>query len=167
MFYLYALLGGTLGSQIEALRVTCKELFGVNDAHRYPVHVTLTRHFSLNVEMVGEYLALLAKHFTAVGPFRVVGLKRVKRTGLVVLELQHDLIAEATKNWALELGRRDLRIIDDRFHVTLAWNAPQYRRIFEMAQQAIDCTADVEWRVALCTPLADAEWHCYDGVPLR
>ena len=168
MFYLYALPTGTLGSQIETLRATCKDQFGLNKAHKYPVHVTLTRGFSLEAERVDEFREALSRHFAAVRPFHVGGLKHIARMQLVVLELESDGIAEATSAWTLELGRPDIEVVDAQFHVTIAWQTPSHGPICELAQKAIDCSMGVEWKIALCERLGDAgPWQCYDGVVLR
>lgn len=167
MFYLYALPGGTLGFQIETFRGTYAQTFGLNDAHKYPVHVTLTRKFALEAERVGECQQLLSKHFAAVPPFQVGRLKHIAAKELVVLELTNDAIAEATRNWALELGRPDIQVVDAQFHVTIAWKTRWHGRIFELAQEVIHRSMDVEWKIALCESLEDSRWQYYDGVVLR
>ena len=168
MFDLYALPVGTLGSQIETFRATYGQTFGLNDARKYPVHATLTRKFSLEAERMRECQQLLSKHFAAVSPFQVGRLKHISGKELVVLELENDAIAEATRNWALEIGRPDIHVVDERFHVAIAWKTRWHGRIFELAQEVIHRSMDVEWKIALCEGLAsDAGWRCYDGAVLR
>ncbi len=168
MFYLYALPVGTLGAQIETFRATYAKTFGVNKAHEYPVHVTLTHKFPLEAERVGECQQLLSKHFAQVSPFRVGGLKHIPGKELVVLELENDAIAEATRNWALEIARPDVHVVDARFHVTIAWKTRWHGRIFELAQEVIHRSMDVEWKIALCESPADSTgWRFFDGAVLR
>jgi hypothetical protein len=171
----YACPTGELEHQILAFYAASRERFGVNSAHAYPPHITLTGFFHDDQATVPRYVAALDAAHAAALAARPASLVAV--TGLACKADFHGLLFSAP--WleglaadfaarAASPSRRDAIRLKRDLHLSLAYGfRPQDGPdLGALARSLVKPGAPAGWELRLYERLADGGWRIHRGWPL-
>ncbi len=168
----YACPIGPLADQLQHYYARAQREFGLNAAHRYPAHITLTGFFHDVPASIPSYLSWLTD-----------SLKQAEYPAqIVITELMcephfHGLLIDSP--WLRRLAahfaalaqsptRVDAVRLKDWLHLSLAYEflPKQHAGLTTLAQTCVDLHAYVDWDVRFYERMSGDAWHCHGAWPL-
>ncbi|MBC8162950.1 MAG: hypothetical protein H7Z42_17215 [Roseiflexaceae bacterium] len=174
-YIVYACPRGVLGEQIERYFAASRTQYGLNAAHRYPPHCTLTGFFHDQEDALGVYTQALAEAQQLASACRPA--RAIEITDMQLGEQWHGLTLESA--WlkgmiasfaqrAASPTRRDALRLKDWLHLSLAYEFPAAQRepLARLAQAHVDPAAQVAWELRLYERQPGDTWTCHSAWPL-
>ena len=167
-FIIYACPVGELNKQIEKYLDRCRELYGINSAHKYMPHCTLTGFFYAKLDSISIYLKALDKAYSEARnnldlEVKIKQLTFNKNWHGLELEAENlkTLIANCDRDITIPDYREKLRL-KDWLHLSLAYDFnPEYRsELQQLALEIINLKADVSWKLRFYQKNLDWSWKC-------
>ena len=165
-FIIYACPVGELNTQIETYFIKSRELCGVNSAHKYMPHCTLTGFFSEDVNAIADYIqALDIAYNSAKNKYSLdVAIAKLHLAkDWHGLELQAEGLKQLIRNFATSNPTRQEKLrLKDWLHLSLAYgfNPEHKEQLQNLAREMIDLQADVNWELRFYQKNPDWTWQC-------
>ena len=164
-FIIYACPVGELNSQIETYFTKSRELYGVNAAHKYMPHCTLTGFFTEDFNTIPSYLQALDAAYNLAKnnlPLNVAIVKLYFAKDWHGLELQAEGLKQLIANFAHSNSTRQEKLrLKDGLHLSLAYgfNSEHGEQLQNLARE-IDLQAEVYWELRFYQKNPDWTWQC-------
>lgn len=168
-FIVYACPVGLLAQQIESYFEVSKQRCGLNAAHAYMPHCTLTGFFVDEVGAVAQYTRTLETSLAQSQPIPIPAITVEKLAfnpdwhGLV---LQADWLKRLVKTFAAQANsptRKEALRLKDWLHLSLAYefDPTQAPVLQALANELIDLSAPVSWQLRFYQRSAENNWTCH------
>ncbi|MDJ0713165.1 MAG: hypothetical protein QNJ54_02955 [Prochloraceae cyanobacterium] len=169
-FIVYVCPVGELGEQLETYFQKSREVCGVNTAHKYMPHCTLTSFFEDETTAIPTYIQSLDRSYNKALPNRT-------QPALVIADLQfkpdwhgfelespwvREIIIDFVRRTHSPTQREKLRS-KEWLHLSLAYDfQPRlYKTLVEIAQETVDPKASVNWELRFYERHPDWSWTCH------
>jgi hypothetical protein len=174
-YIVYACPRGKLATQLAGYFAASREHVGINTAHHYMPHSTLTGFFHDQPAAVSSYCTALEAALYRARPYRPPAA-----LSILGMELQEDfhgllldgpwlkaLIADFARS-AHSPTRQDALRPKDWLHLSLAYGFPpeQHGPLATLARALVDIRAPVAWELGLYERHAGSAWNYHAGWPL-
>lgn len=164
-FIIYACPVGELNSQIETYFTKSRQLCGANSAHKYMPHCTLTGFFTEDDAIPSYIQALDAAYNSAKDKVALdVAIAKLHfAKDWHGLELQAEGLKQLIHNFATcDPTRQEKLRLKDWLHLSLAYGFnPEHReQLQNLAIEAIDLQAGVNWELRFYQKNPDWTWQC-------
>jgi hypothetical protein len=169
-FIVYACPVGELADQIDHYYDVSKAICGLNAAHGYMPHCSLTGFFLDNRDAVGRYIEALDAALRCARAEQPIPTLVID--GIALREDFHGLLLSGP--WLKGLiadfartvsspTRRDALRLKDWLHLSLAYAFPpkQHALLAELARELVDVSAPVSWDLRFYERLVDGSWACH------
>ena len=165
-FIIYACPVGELNKQIERYFDLSRELYGINSAHKYMPHCTLTGFFNSELNSIPVYLEALDRAYIETNDDLEIEIEQLTfKENWHGLELQCDRLKQLIANFAqtktLEKYSDKLRL-KDWLHLSLAYdfNSEYETQLKQLAIDTIDIKTNVNWELRFYQKNPDWSWKC-------
>ena len=166
-FIIYACPVGELNAQIETYFTKSRELCGVNAAHKYMPHCTLTGFFSEDFNFIPDYLQALDTAYNSAKDLclDVAIAKLHLAKDWHGLELQAEGLKQLIRNFAaFDLIRQEKLRLKDWLHLSLAYGFdPEHGEQLQNLATEIDLQAKVNWELRFYQKNPDWTWQCLNS----
>ena len=165
-FIIYACPVGELNTQIETYFTKSRQLYGVNSAHKYMPHCTLTGFFTEDFDAIPSYLQALDAVYTSAKdkyPLDVAIAKLHLAKDWHGLELQSEGLKQLIRNFAHSNSTRQEKLrLKDWLHLSLAYgfNPEHGEQLQNLAIETINLQAKVNWELRFYQKNPDWTWQC-------
>ncbi len=165
-FIIYACPVGELNTQIETYFTKSRELCGVNSAHKYMPHCTLTGFFTEDINAIPSYLQDLDVAYNSAKDRYSLDVAIAKlhlAKDWHGLELQSEGLKQLIRNFAHSNSTRQEKLrLKDWLHLSLAYgfNPEHSEQLQNLATEIISLQAEVNWELRFYQKNPDWTWQC-------